>query len=187
MKKAISDKDFEKAVFLREREIELQGGDRAHRGAADRDERRDAWKSPAATSRRSSPPGPASRWRRSRAKRPRSCSTWRTSCAGASSARTRAIIGDLPRHPPLAAGRHQPAPADGLVHLPRPVGRRQDRGRAPAGRVPLRQPAGAGALRHVRVHGEARGLQAHRLAARATSATRRAASSPSASAASPTR
>ncbi len=47
--------------------------------------------------------------------------------------------------------------------------------RALAG-VPLRQRLGARALRHVRVHGEARRVEAHRLAARATSATRRAAS-----------
>src|SRR6185369_13208190 len=70
-----------------------------------------------------------------------------------------------PRHPAFAPGRLQPAAAGGLVHLPGPLGRRQDRGGAPAFAVPVRQPAGAGALRHERVHGEARRLQAHRLAA----------------------
>ena len=42
--------------------------------------------------------------------------------------------------------------------------------------VPVRQRQRAHPLRHVRVHGEALGVEADRLAARATSATKRAAS-----------
>ena len=96
-------------------------------------------------------------------------------------------LGHLPRHPPLAPRRRQPAAADGLVHLPRPVGSRQDRGRAAARRVPLR---------HRRTRSCAstcpstwRSTPSPSSSARlpATSATRRAGSSPSGSAGSPTR
>ena len=54
--------------------------------------------------------------------------------------------------------------ADRLVHLPRPVRRREDRARAHARRVPVRRRGGDDPDRHVRVHGEARGLAARRLA-----------------------
>ena len=71
MKKAISDKDFEKAVFLREREIELK--EEIERTKSARRSASEATrKSRGATSRRSSAPGPTSRSRRSRPTRPRS-------------------------------------------------------------------------------------------------------------------
>ena len=58
--------------------------------------------------------------------------------------------------PPLAR-RHQGPQAPGrLVHLPRPLRRRQDRARPHARRVPVRRRGGDGPHRHVRVHGEAR-------------------------------
>ena len=78
----------------------------------------------------------------------------------------------------------------GLKAPTRPVGsfmflgpdrRRQDRAGPGAGPVPVRQRDGADPLRHVRVHGEALGLEADRLAARLRRATRKAASSPSGS------
>ena len=59
-----------------------------------------------------------------------------------------------------------PEPADRLVHLPRPDGRREDRDGARARRVPVRRRAGDGAHRHERVHGEAHRLAADRRAAR---------------------
>src|SRR5437762_1159749 len=63
--------------------------------------------------------------------------------------------------------RHQgPEPADRLVHLPRADGCREDRAGARARRVPLRQRAGTGPPRHVRVHGEAHRGAAARGAAR---------------------
>ena len=68
--------------------------------------------------------------------------------------------GGAPR-PLRAAG---PEPADRLVHLPRPHRRREDRDRPRARRVPLRRRAGDGPARHVRVHGEARGVAPHRRA-----------------------
>ena len=46
-----------------------------------------------------------------------------------------------------------------------PDGRRQDRAGARAGELPVRQRQRAHPLRHVRVHGEALGVEAHRLAA----------------------
>ncbi len=56
--------------------------------------------------------------------------------------------------------------ADRLVHLPRPVRRRQDRARAHARRVPFRRRGHADPGRHVGVHGEALRVAARRLAAR---------------------
>jgi ATP-dependent Clp protease ATP-binding subunit ClpB len=63
--------------------------------------------------------------------------------------------------------------------VPGAHGRGQDRAGQGAGGVPLRRRARDDPPRHERVHGEALGLAAHRRAARATSATTRAASSPS--------
>ena len=87
----------------------------------------------------------------------------------------------------LARGPGRPAPAHRLVPLHGPHRRGQDRAGPGPGRVPLRRREGHGPHRHVRVHGEARGVAPHRRAARATWATTRAASSPRPSAAGPTR
>ena len=66
--------------------------------------------------------------------------------------------------PPLACRDQGPEAPCRLVHLPRPLRRRQDRARPHARRVPLRRRGGDGPHRHVRVHGEARGLAPGRLA-----------------------
>ena len=76
------------------------------------------------------------------------------------------------------AGLKNPNRPGRQLHVPRPDRRRQDRAGARAGQLPVRQRPRADPLRHVRVHGEALGVEADRLAARATSATRKAASSP---------
>ena len=61
---------------------------------------------------------------------------------------------------------HQGSEApDRLVHLPRPVGRRQDRAGAHARRVPVRRRGRDDPGRHVGVHGEALRVPARRLAA----------------------
>ena len=64
------------------------------------------------------------------------------------------------------AGPQGPEAPDRLVHLPRPLGRRQDRAGAHARRVPVRRRGRDGADRHVGVHGEALRVAAGRLAAR---------------------
>ena len=164
MKKAISDKDFEKAVFLREREIELKEEiERAKAQSAERSEatqevtRRDieeiisSWTGIPV----------ASLEMEEAEKLLHMEDALRRRIVGQEAADRRRLEGD----PPLAPRRQQPEPADGLVHLPRPLGRRQDRGRAAARGVPVREPEVARALRHVRVHGEARRLEADRLAA----------------------
>ena len=79
------------------------------------------------------------------------------------------------RGAPLARRAVRPEPAERLVPVPRPDRRGQDRAVQGAGRVPLRHRGGDGAHRHVRVHGEALRGAADRRAARAMSATRRAA------------
>ncbi len=147
MKVAISDKDFERAVYLREREIELREDLERMSVAADEtgvlevtrhdiEEVISSWTGiPVAA--------PAERGGRAAAAHGGHPASRRVV------GQDRAISRDQPRHPPLAPGGRQPAAAGGLVHLPRPLGRRQDRGGAPARRVPVRQPAGAGALRHV--------------------------------------
>ena len=68
--------------------------------------------------------------------------------------------------PPRTRGDQGPEAADRLVHLPGPVGRRQDRAGAHAGRVPVRRRERDDPGRHVGVHGEARRVPARRLAAR---------------------
>ena len=175
MKKAISDKDFEKAVFLREREIELK--EEIERTKAQTAERSDATQE---VTRRdieeiiSSWTGiPVASLEMEEAEKLLHMEdALRRRIVGQEAA----IIGRLEGHPPLAPRRQQPEPADGLLRLPRAVRRRQDRGRAATGGVPLREPEGARALRHVGVHGEARRLEADRVAARATSDTRTAGS-----------
>ena len=62
------------------------------------------------------------------------------------------------------AGIKDPEAAHGLVHLPRPLGRREDRDRAHARRVPVRRRGRDDPGRHVGVHGEALRVPARRLA-----------------------
>src|SRR5439155_269027 len=75
-------------------------------------------------------------------------------------------LGDLARDPPLARRPEESEPARRQLRVPRTDRRWQDRARAPARKFPLRQRSRADPLRHVRVHGEAFGEQADRLAAR---------------------
>ena len=74
--------------------------------------------------------------------------------------------GRVERAAPLAS--RAPGPRSPDRHLPvhGPDRRRQDRARAGARRVHVRQRAGDGPHRHVRVHGEARGVAARRRASR---------------------
>ena len=92
----------------------------------------------------------------------------------------RRVAGDAP-DPQRPEG---PPPALRLVHLPRPLGRREDRAVEGARRVPVRRRGRADPARHVRVHGEAHGVAPDRLAPRLRRATKRVASSPRPSAAS---
>ena len=84
--------------------------------------------------------------------------------------------GRLEGDPPLARGPEGPEAPDRLVHLPRPVRRRQDRAGAHARRVPVRRRGRDGPHRHVGVHGEARRVRGSSARLPATSATTRAAS-----------
>ena len=86
---------------------------------------------------------------------------------GAAQARDRPGGGDRRGRqvdPPRPRGHQGPEAADRLVHLPRPVRRRQDRARAHARRVPLRRRGRDDPGRHVGVHGEALRVPARRLA-----------------------
>ena len=82
------------------------------------------------------------------------------------------------RAPARALGPAGSEPADRLVHLPRPDGRREDRARPRARRVHVRRRARDGAARHVRVPGAAHGRRGSSARRPATSATTRAGSSP---------
>ena len=73
-------------------------------------------------------------------------------------------LGAGPCDSPLTCRPEEPEPSDRLVPVPRPDRRRQDGSRPHAGAVHVRQREVARALRHVRVHGEALGLQADWLA-----------------------
>ena len=74
-------------------------------------------------------------------------------------------LGAVARDPPLARRAEEPEPSGRQLHVPRPDRRRQDRAGARAGQLPVRQRPRAHPLRHVRVHGEALGVEADRLAA----------------------
>ncbi len=67
----------------------------------------------------------------------------------------RGHLGRVARHPPDAFGSEGPAPALRFVHLPRALGRREDRAVEGARGVPVRRRGRADPARHVRVHGEA--------------------------------
>ena len=75
-------------------------------------------------------------------------------------------LGAVARDPPLARRAEEPEPSGRQLHLPRPDRRRQDRAGAGAREFPVRQRSRAHPLRHVRVHGEALGVEADRIAAR---------------------
>ncbi len=68
----------------------------------------------------------------------------------------------LPRDPPRARRSPGPEPPDGLVPVPGPHRRRQDRAHQEPRRLPVRRPSRDGADRHVGVHGEAFGRPADR-------------------------
>ena len=70
------------------------------------------------------------------------------------------------RHPPFARGPEVAQAPGRIVPVPGTDRRRQNRSRAGAGRVPVRQRKIADPLRYVGVHGEALGLEADRLASR---------------------
>ena len=84
---------------------------------------------------------------------------------------------------PQPGGAERPQAADRQLHLRRADRRRQNAARQGPGRIHVRRRRRADPDRHVRVHGEAQRLAVDRCAARATSATRKAASSPRRSAA----
>ncbi len=75
-------------------------------------------------------------------------------------------LGDLARHPPFTRRAEESEPPGRQLHLPRTDRRRQDRARPRARQLPLRQRQRADSLRHVRVHGEALGVEADWLASR---------------------
>ena len=68
------------------------------------------------------------------------------------------------RDPPFARGLEVSEASGRLVPVPGTDGRRQDRSRPSAGRVPIRQREIADPLRYVRVHGKALGLEVDRIA-----------------------
>ena len=74
--------------------------------------------------------------------------------------------GGRERDPSVARRTRGPEPADRLVPVPRTDGRRQDRARAGARRLPLRRRASDRPRRHERVPGAAHGLAARRSATR---------------------
>ena len=72
--------------------------------------------------------------------------------------------GHIERRAPLAGRTSGPAPSDRIVHLPRHDGRRQDRARQGAGRVPVQRRHDDDPYRHERVSGTPQRLAADRSA-----------------------
>ena len=81
-------------------------------------------------------------------------------------------LGDLARDSPFTCRAEEPQSSGGQLHLPRADRRRKDRTGARARQLPVRQRQRADPLRHVRVHGEALGVEADWLAARIRRARR---------------
>ena len=172
MESAVSQKDFEKAQFYREQEVTARenlqfvrekfdvkssarkvvvgkAGDR--RGRVEVDRRADGVDQPGRGRQAAADGGGAAQARHQPGE---------------------GDLGDLARDPPLARRAQEPEPAGRQLRVPRPDRRRQDRAGARAGELPVRQRPRAHPLRHVRVHGEALGLEADRLAARLRRARR---------------
>ena len=166
MESAVSQKDFEKAQFYREQEVTArenlqfvrekfdvkstraqghrrQGRDR--RGRLEVDRRADGVDQPG---------------------RGRQAAAHGSRAAPARHQPGEGDLGDLARDPPLARRAQEPEPSGRQLRVPRPDRRRQDRAGARARQLPVRQRPRADPLRHVRVHGEALGVEADRLAAR---------------------
>ena len=163
--------DAERADALSRLQAAAGGAGRsAGRDAADPGQRRRAAPSP-----RWSRTGPASRsaaWSRTRSRR---CSTSRRRCAERVVGQDHAHGDDRPAHPDLARRPGKPEQADRRVHAVRPVGRRQDRDGAGAGRGALRRRAERHHHQHERVPGGAHRLDPEGRRRPATSATARAA------------
>ena len=100
-----------------------------------------------------------------RRRRPSSCA-WRTSSTSGSSASTTPSRRCQPGRAPHPCRPQGPEASRRLVHLPRPVGRGEDRAGEDAGRVPVLGRVLDDHPRHVRVHGEAHRVPARRLAPR---------------------
>ena len=129
--------------------------------------------------RRSSRCGPASRSTRIAERGVRSgCSRWRTRCTSRVIGQDEAITTIAKAVRRARAGLKDPKRPIGVVHLPRPDRCRQDRAGAGAGRVHVRQRRRHDQDRHVGVHGAAQRARGWSVRLPATSATKRAASSP---------
>ena len=164
MKKAISDKDFERAVSLREREVEIKEEIERTR-TAQLDER--AW----AEVVRGDIEEIIASWTgipvtSIQVEEAEKLLNMETTLSKRVIGQDRAIDAICRAIRRSRLGVKNPNRPMGSFIFLGPSGSREDRGRAEARGVPLRRPEGARPLRHVRVHGEARGLQAHRLAAR---------------------
>ena len=72
--------------------------------------------------------------------------------------------GRVARYPPRQGGAFRPRPADRQLSVPRPDGRGQNRAVPRPRRGRFRRKRRDDKARHVRIHGKARGQQAHRLA-----------------------
>ena len=67
-------------------------------------------------------------------------------------------LGAVARHPPLPRRTEEPEPSGRQLRVPRPDRRRQDRAGARRRQLPVRQRSRAHPLRHVGIHGEALGV-----------------------------
>ena len=165
MENAVSEKNFEKAQFYREQEVQARENlqfvrekfdvktntRRVTVGKADIDEVVSKWTGVPLTS-INQDEGDKLLHDGGRAARPRRL-------AG------QGDLGAVARDPPLARRPQEPEPPGRQLRVPRPDRRRQDRAGARARQLPVRQRPRAHPLRHVRIHGEALGVEADWLAA----------------------
>ncbi len=78
----------------------------------------------------------------------------------------KSIVALSSRNSPFTCWTQEPEPSHWFVLIPRTYRRRQDRSRAHAGSIHVRQRKIADSIRHVRIHGEAFSIKADRLASR---------------------
>ena len=169
--------DFERAADLRDKAEKL----RRRRSRSQKEWREKvSERSTASSTRRSSPSRqqddrhPADPARPGRGRAP--ARRWRNELHKTSSTRTEAIKAVPRAVRRTRSGLKDPNAADGLLHVPRPVGRRQDAAQPSAlAKFMFGDRGRADPDRHVGVHGEAQRRPASSARLRATSATRRVA------------
>ena len=163
MKTAISDKNFERAVYLREKEIELREDLERLKGQTDEEGSLDVTKKDIEEVISSWTGIPVASLRSEEAEKLMQMEEILGRRVVGQDHAISAISRAIRR---LQTRCEQPAATGGLVHLARSLGGRENRSRSSIGRISIRQSTVTGPIRYERIHGETRSLQTHRFTTR---------------------